>query len=91
MTTPIARFGQEKKILSYLPKKKVGYIVRQVSKEQSLYLNKYRCFVTKGEEELLPDVAIYSHYKRLQIPTGDDIFEIASPWVTATQMATFFC
>ena len=44
-----------------------------------------------AEEELLPDVAIYSHYKRLQIPTGDDIFEIASPWVTATQMATFFC
>lgn len=84
-------FRAREKILSYLPKKKVGYIVRHVSKEQALFLNKYRCFVTKGVEELLPDVAIYSYYKRLQIPTGDEVFLIDSAWITATQMATFFC
>ena len=84
-------FRAREKLLSYLPKKKVGYIVRQVSKEQTLFLNKYRCFVTKGAGELLPDVAIYSHYKRLQIPTGDEVFHIDSAWITANQMATFFC
>ena len=84
-------FRAREKILSYLPKKRVGYIVRQVSKEQAFFLNKYRCFVTKGAEEPLPDVAIYSYYKRLQIPTGDEVFHIDSAWITANQMATFFC
>ena len=84
-------FKSRETLLSYLPKKNIGYIVRNVSKEQSLYLNKYRCFVTKGQEDLLPDVAIYSHYKRLQIPTGDNVFHIDSAWITAQQMASFFC
>jgi len=84
-------FLSREKLLAYLPSKKVGYIVREVTKEQSMFLNKYRCFVSKGKEKLLPDVAIYRYYKLLQLPTGGDVYTISSSWITDHQLGIFYC
>lgn len=87
-----ATFTSRDKILSYLPEKaKIGYIIRHVPKEQALYLNKYRCFVSKGKEKLLPNVAIYTYYKRLQLPTSPSVFTINSSWISARQLCHFYC
>jgi len=52
---------------------KIGYIIREVPKEISLYLNKYRSFITKGKIEVIPDVAIHSYYKNVEYPKDNYI------------------
>ena len=47
----------------------IGYIYRDMPKKDSIYLNNYRCFITKGQEKLLPEVVIHKYYKSLEIPT----------------------
>jgi len=46
----------------------IGYIYRDIKKQDSIYLNNYRCFITKGLEKLLPEVVIHKYYKSLEIP-----------------------
>ena len=87
-----ATFASREKILSYLPKDaKIGYIIRHIPKEQSFYLNKYRCFMSKGRKKLLPNVAIYTYYKRLQLPTSPSVFTIHFSWIFARQLCHFYC
>ena len=85
-------FTSREKIMILLPKSaQIGFIVRHVPKEQSFYLNKYRHFLSKGREKLLPNVAIYSYYKRLQLPTSVSMFTINSSWICASQLKQFHC
>jgi bifunctional polynucleotide phosphatase/kinase len=80
------------KILSYLKDSdKIGYIIRNISKEQSFYLNKYRHFITKGSVKLLPDVAIHTYYKRVTYPEGDNVFIINSSWINGDNLVKFYC
>jgi bifunctional polynucleotide phosphatase/kinase len=58
-----------KEILDILPTEAdVGYIFREVDKEVSMYLNKYRYFDTHYSSLLLPEVAIHTYYKYLELP-----------------------
>ena len=85
-STEIAR----EKILSYLKStEKVGYIVRNVTKKEALYLNKYRHFISHGRDKLLPNVAIHTHFKRLVVPTGANVFTIDSTWISS--LKDFYC
>ena len=78
------------RILSYLEDtEKVGYIVRNVPKKEAMYLNKYRHFITRGKVALLPEVAIYTHYKRLAVPTGLNVFTIPASWIN--KLKEFYC
>jgi len=80
------------KILSYLKDSdKIGYIIRNISKEQSFYLNKYRHFITKGGAKLLPDVAIHTYYKRVIYPEGVNVFIINSSWIDGGDLVKFYC
>ena len=80
------------KILSYLKDSdKIGYIIRNISKEQSFYLNKYRHFITKGGAKLLPDVAIHTYYKRVIYPEGVNVFIINSSWIEGGDLVKFYC
>lgn len=51
----------------------IGFIIREINKEDSMFLNKYRCYTTKGEVGILPDVAIHSYYKYLEEPHNNYI------------------
>jgi len=51
----------------------IGYIIRDIPKEVSQYLNKYRGYITKGESGILPDVAIHSYYKNVENPQNNYI------------------
>ena len=51
----------------------IGYIIMNIKKEDSMYLNKYRCYITAGKSKLLPDVAIHSYYKYLDEPHSNYI------------------
>ena len=80
------------KLLTYLdPSGSVGYIVRTVPKCQSLYLNQYRHFITKGKEKLLPAVAIHTYYKRLDIPIGSNVIILDSAWIVEDDLRQFYC
>lgn len=58
-----------KEILDILPElASIGYIFRDVDKEVSIYLNKYRYFDTHYASQLLPDVAIHTYFKYLEVP-----------------------
>jgi DNA 3'-phosphatase len=46
----------------------IGYIYRNIKKEDSIYLNKYRHYISNGEIKLLPDVAIHTYYKNVELP-----------------------
>lgn len=37
-------------------------------KEDSMYINNIRHYLTKGEKNLLKDVAIHTYYKKLKLP-----------------------
>lgn len=57
-------------IIEVLPKNaKIGYIFRNIQKEETFYLNKYRYFASNYKSTLLPDVAIHTYFKNLQLPT----------------------
>jgi len=78
------------KILSYLVEtENIGYIVRNIPKKEAFYLNQYRHFITRGKVKLLPNVAIYAHYKRLVLPTGPNVFTINSSWISG--LKEFYC
>ena len=47
---------------------KIGYIIREVDKNTSMYLNNYRCLITDGKSGILPDVAIHSYFKNISYP-----------------------
>jgi hypothetical protein len=47
---------------------KIGYIIREVDKNTSMYLNNYRCLITDGKSGILPDVAIHSYFKNVSYP-----------------------
>ena len=51
----------------------IGFIIRDVSKPLSMYLNNYRCMITKGEHKLIPDVAIHSYFKNVSYPKNNFI------------------
>ena len=79
-------------LLSYLNNiDSVGYIVRNIPKSQSLYLNQYRHFVTRGNDKLLPTVAIHTYYKRLDVPVGENVFIMNHPWIFSNDLKTFYC
>ena len=79
-------------ILSYLNgTNSVGYVVRHIPKSQSLYLNQYRHYVTKGAKELLPSVAIHTYYKRLDVPVGENVFVVKHPWIFSGDFKKFYC
>ena len=80
------------KLLAYLDSSDhVGYIVRNIPKCQSLYLNQYRHFITKGDKELLPTVAIHTYYKRLDIPIGPNVLILDSAWILEDDLRQFYC
>lgn len=49
-----------------------GYIHRECTKPDSLYLNKLRHFESKGEYNLLPEVAIHKYFKNLAPPVDSN-------------------
>lgn len=49
----------------------IGFIIRDVSKPLSMYLNKYRCMTNKSKA--LPDVAIHSYFKNVSYPQNNYI------------------
>lgn len=51
-----------------IKKTNIGYIYRDVLKEDSMYINNMRHYLTKGEKNLLKDVAIHTYYKNLKLP-----------------------
>lgn len=51
-----------------IKKTSIGYIYRDVLKEDSMYINNMRHYLTKGEKNLLKDVAIHTYYKKLKLP-----------------------
>ena len=56
-------------ILNILPDcASIGYIFRDIDKKMCLYLNKYRYFETKYSHILLPEIAIHTYYKNVQLP-----------------------
>ena len=80
------------KLMSYLPSSSaVGYIVRNIPKPQSLYLNKYRHFITNGQVKLLPAVAIHTYYKRIDIPLGKNVFTMNFSWIFQNELRSFYC
>ena len=60
-------------ILDILDTDKVGFIYREVTKEETMYMNKYRHFVTEGKRPLLPEIAIHTYFKNVEIPTKNTI------------------
>jgi len=87
-----ATFAARDKILSCLQDcSGVGYVVRRSPKAECMYLNGYRCFISRGEKKLLPPVAIHCYYKRLQAPCGDDVFTLPSSWIFSSQLLPFYC
>ena len=82
--------SSRERILSYLEDtEKVGYIVRNVPKQEALYLNQYRHFITRGKVALLPTVAIYTYYKRLALPVGPNVCMIPASWIG--KLKAFYC
>ena len=47
---------------------KIGYIIREVDKNTAMYLNNYRCLISNGKSDILPDVAIHSYFKNISYP-----------------------
>lgn len=47
---------------------KIGFIIREVDKNTSMFLNNYRCLITNGEYDILPDIAIHSYFKNITYP-----------------------
>ena len=47
---------------------RIGYIYREMSKEECMYLNKYRYFTSNYQSALLPDVAIHTSFKNMELP-----------------------
>ena len=77
-------------ILSYLKNPvMIGYIIRIIPKKETLYLNKYRHFISGGKIKLLPDVAIHTYYAHLKLPTGSNVFIINSSWIY--NLNEFYC
>lgn len=76
-----------KKIIDLLDDK-YGFIYRNVNKEESFYLNRYRHFESKGKIELLPEVAIHTYFKNLELPSNN-IIKI-SHWITKSDLIKFF-
>jgi bifunctional polynucleotide phosphatase/kinase len=64
----------------------IGFIYIDTKKENSLYLNKYRHFISKGTVKLLPDIAIHKYYKSLEIPT-ENILRLTS-WIQLENLKT---
>ena len=56
----------------------IGYIYRDVKKKDSMYLNKYRFYKTNGEHKLLPEVAIHSYYKNLELPENTNYITVSN-------------
>jgi bifunctional polynucleotide phosphatase/kinase len=85
-----SRFSTRQKILSFLDDtSEVGYIIRNIPKNEAFYLNKYRHFISYGKIKLLPDVAIYTFYKNVEFPTGENVFTIDSSWIG--KLKDFYC
>ena len=78
-------------LLSYLKRREVGYIVRNIPKPQSFYMNQYRHFITRGKVSLLPMVAIHTYYKRLELPVGENVFIMNKPWIFSDDFKAFYC
>lgn len=54
--------------LNGIDNSKIGFIIRDIVKSDSFYLNKYRTYTTKGDHKLLPDVAIHTYFKNKTLP-----------------------
>lgn len=75
-------------IINRLPEgASVGYILRDIAKEECMYLNKYRCYASKYKIELLPDIAIHMYFKNLEVPDKNVIK--LSHWISSLE--TRFC
>lgn len=51
----------------------IGFIIRDIDKSVSFYLNNYRCMITKNNSKLLPNVAIYNYFKNISYPKNNYI------------------
>jgi hypothetical protein len=75
------------KIISILGKDSFGFIHREITKDESFFLNRYRHFETKGKVKLLPDVAIHTYFKNVELP-ANNVIKI-SHWITKNVLKRF--
>jgi len=68
---------------------RIGYIVRVIPKEEAMYLNKYRYFITHGKATLLPAVAFHASYKRMKLPKGPNVLTLDYLWLG--KLMKFYC
>ena len=68
---------------------RIGYIVRIIPKEEAMYLNKYRYFITHGKATLLPAVAFHASYKRMKLPEGPNVLTLTYSWIG--KLMKFYC
>ena len=75
-------------IIQKLPKNaSIGFIFRNIDKDEVMYLNKYRYFTSNYKSTLLPDVVIHTYFKNVEVP-NNNVLKI-SHWID--RLETRFC
>jgi bifunctional polynucleotide phosphatase/kinase len=65
------------------------YLYRSIDKDLSMFLNKYRYFISKNKDKYLPDVAIHSYYKHFEYPCDNEkVIEI--PFIIEESIQPFY-
>uniref|UniRef100_A0A6C0EIW6 DNA 3'-phosphatase n=1 Tax=viral metagenome TaxID=1070528 RepID=A0A6C0EIW6_9ZZZZ len=65
----------------------IGFIYIDTAKQNSLYLNNYRHFISEGSVKLLPEIAIHKYYKSLEIPIKNTLK--LSNWIQLEHLKMF--